>query len=84
MLDIRIPIGLMFVIIGPILLVYGLVTQFTDRALYEVHSLGINVNLEWGLVLSAFGAMMLALAWRAGHAPKPAADSASPPGATGH
>ncbi len=32
MLDIRIPIGLMFIVIGPILLTYGLVTQFTDRA----------------------------------------------------
>ena len=70
MLDIRIPIGLMFIVIGPILLTYGLVTQFTDRALYETHSLGINVNLYWGLVLSAFGAFMLALAWRARRATK--------------
>ena len=60
-LDIRLPIGLMFTIIGVALAGFGLVS---DRALYE-RSLGINVNLWWGLVLLAFGASMLALATRA-------------------
>ncbi len=61
MLDVRIPIGLMFAVIGPILVVYGLVS---DPALYDRHSLGINVNLWWGLVLVAFAALMLGMAWR--------------------
>ena len=46
-LDIRIPIGLMFGIIGAILAVFGLVS---DPKIYD-RSLGINVNLSWGCVL---------------------------------
>jgi len=60
-LDVRLPIGLMFTIIGVALTGFGLVS---DRAIYE-RSLGINVNLWWGLVLLAFGVSMLALATRA-------------------
>ena len=60
-LDIRLPIGLMFTIIGVALTGFGLVS---DRAIYE-RSLGINVNLWWGLVLVVFGVSMLALATRA-------------------
>ena len=63
-LDLRIPIGGMFTIFGVILIVYGLVS---DPAMYE-RSLGINVNLWWGLVLLAFGLVMLTLALRAGRA----------------
>ena len=54
-LDLRLPIGLLFSLFGVILVVYGLVS---DSGLYE-RSLGINVNLWWGLVLLAFGLMML-------------------------
>jgi hypothetical protein len=60
-LDIRIPIGLMFGIIGLILVAFGLAS---DPEIYR-RSLGINVNLIWGGVLVAFGAVMLALAQRA-------------------
>jgi hypothetical protein len=61
-LDLRLPIGLMFSIFGVILSGFGLVS---DRAIYE-RSLGINVNLWWGLVLLAFGLVMLTFALRAG------------------
>ena len=67
-LDIRLPIGLMFTIIGAILVVFGLVS---DPIIYETHSLGINVNLIWGSVLLAFGAGMLGMAWRAYRRSKP-------------
>lgn len=60
-LDIRIPIGLMFGIIGLILSVFGLVS---DPKIYRC-SLGINVNLIWGWVLLAFAAFMLTMAYRA-------------------
>ncbi len=60
-LDIRLPMGLMFTILGAMLVVYGLVSP---TAIYS-HSLGIDVNLWWGLVLLAFGLAMLALAFRA-------------------
>jgi hypothetical protein len=54
-LDLRLPIGLMFSIIGVLLVVFGLVS---DDAIYG-RSLGINVNLWWGLVLLGFGLVML-------------------------
>jgi hypothetical protein len=60
-LDLRLPIGLMFTVFGVMLAVYGLVA---DRAIYD-RSLGINVNLWWGLVLLAFGLVMLGFAIRA-------------------
>jgi hypothetical protein len=60
-LDIRIPIGLMFGIIGLILMVFGV---FSDPEIY-LRSLGINVNFNWGCVLLAFGLFMLGMAWRA-------------------
>jgi hypothetical protein len=68
-LDIRTPIGLMFSVFGVILSVYGLLG---DRAIYG-RSLGINVNLIWGLALLAFGASMLLLGTRRGRLPKESA-----------
>ena len=59
-LDIRIPIGLLFVIVGGLLVAYGLIS---DRALYR-RSLGININLWWGLAMLAFGAFMIFLGRR--------------------
>ena len=61
-LDVRFPIGLMFSVFGVLLAVFGLVS---DPGIYEAHSLGINVNLDWGLVLLLFGVAMLGLAIRA-------------------
>jgi len=60
--DLRLPMGMMFAILGAILTVYGLVA---DRAIYD-RSLGINVNLWWGLVLLAFGLLTLVFALRGG------------------
>ncbi len=63
-LDLRLPIGLMFTIFGAMLTGYGLVS---GDAIYA-RSLGINVNLWWGLVLLGFGLVMLGLAIRARNA----------------
>ena len=52
-LDIRWPIGLMFTLIGALLAVFGLVKST------ESVSLGININLIWGIVLLVFGVFML-------------------------
>jgi len=60
-LDVRWPIGGLFTITGALLVTYGLVS---DPAIYQ-KSLGINVNLWWGIVLLVFGLSMLALAYRA-------------------
>jgi hypothetical protein len=62
-LDIRIPIGLMFLIIGAIVGVYGIATNGDE--MYVTHSLGININLIWGIVLVLFSLTMLGLAWGA-------------------
>jgi len=61
-LDVRLPIGLMFSIFGVLLAGFGLVS---DHQIYEARSLGINVNLGWGVVLLVFGAVMLGFALRA-------------------
>ena len=76
MLDIRIPIGLMFAVLGPILIVFGLISGLSGSEMYNEHSLGINVNLWWGLVLLAFGAYMLAMAYLAARKPKKPTGSA--------
>jgi hypothetical protein len=55
-LDIRIPLGLVFLLIGGIMGAFGLYTH-GDAALYQ-KSLGININLVWGGLMFAFGAIM--------------------------
>jgi len=57
-LDVRLPMGLLFALIGVILLVHGFTA---DPAIYDSHSLGININTRWGAVILAFGACMLFL-----------------------
>ena len=57
-LDLRIPMGLMFTLVGIILTVYGLATRGSD---IYVKSLGMNANLDWGVVLLVFGAGMFLL-----------------------
>jgi hypothetical protein len=69
-LDVRLPIGLMFSLFGALLAVFGAVS---DPRIYEEHSLGINVNLGWGVVLLLFGVTMLAFALRSRRAAKAAA-----------
>ena len=58
--DLRIPLGLMFSVFGLILTGVGL---FGGAELTE-KSLGINMNLWWGLVMLVFGLAMLGLAFR--------------------
>jgi len=59
-LDIRFPIGVLFTLFGLVLTVFG---AFSNRGLYE-RSLGININLLWGVVLLLFGVAMLWLGRR--------------------
>jgi protein-S-isoprenylcysteine O-methyltransferase Ste14 len=60
-LDIRLPIGMFFTLLGILLAVFGFLS---NPSLYA-QSLGINVNLGWGIVLFFFGLLMLYLATRA-------------------
>jgi hypothetical protein len=60
--DLRLPIGIMFSLFGAIIAIFGLATNGSD--IYKTHSLGININLVWGIVLLVFGLFMLFLALR--------------------
>ncbi|HEV7593702.1 MAG TPA: hypothetical protein VGO33_01800 [Gemmatimonadaceae bacterium] len=55
--DIRIPIGILFLALGVILSIYGVVTR-SDVTLYG-RSENIVINLWWGLVMIVFGGLML-------------------------
>ena len=61
-IDIRLPLGMMFSLVGLLLVILGLVM---GNETFE-RSLGINVNLWWGLVLVIFGATMLFFGRRGG------------------
>ena len=54
-LDIRLPIGLLFGILGVLLLIFG---ALSDPAIYQ-RSLGYNINLDWGGIMAVFGLVML-------------------------
>jgi hypothetical protein len=72
-LDIRLPIGGLFTVLGVILAGYGLATG-DDPSLY-LRSLRVNVNLWWGMVMLAFGVgLLLSATFYAGKrlSPRPA------------
>ena len=56
-LDVRLPIGSMFVVIGALVGGYGLATS-SDSEQYA-RSASININLWWGLIMFIFGALLL-------------------------
>jgi hypothetical protein len=58
-LDLRVPMGLMFTLVGIILTAFGIATR-GNVELYA-RSLGINVNIWWGIVLLIFGQIMFQL-----------------------
>jgi hypothetical protein len=59
-LDIRIPLGLLFAIVGAMLAIFGTVSDGAAGA----HTAGLNIDLWWGLAMAAFGGLMLWLARR--------------------
>jgi membrane protein implicated in regulation of membrane protease activity len=65
-LDVRLPIGVMFTLFGVIIAIYGMVS---DPAIYQ-RCLDININLWWGLVMVAFGGVLLIMALRSARAKK--------------
>ncbi|MGH9602401.1 MAG: hypothetical protein ACRD24_08415 [Terriglobales bacterium] len=76
-LDIRLPIGLMFAVMGLLLMGFG---YFGDPAIYA-RSLSVNVNLIWGFVLLVFGSAFLFLGRRGSKQAR--SGGASPPGEAG-
>lgn len=65
-LDLRIPIGLLLAIVGLVLSIYG---ALADPSIYR-RSLGLNINLYWGLALLLTGSILLIAARRAARSPK--------------
>jgi hypothetical protein len=62
MVDIRIPIGLMFSIFGVLITGYGFFT-ISNTEMYR-KSLGVNVNIIMGILMLIFGLIMLYFVWR--------------------
>jgi hypothetical protein len=58
-MDIRLPLGIIFSLYGVILVGTGVLGK---QNVYE-RSVGININLVWGLVLLGFGILMFLLGW---------------------
>ncbi|MEI7733156.1 MAG: hypothetical protein WCO56_26525 [Verrucomicrobiota bacterium] len=65
-LDIRLPIGIMFSLVGALLVLAGISAKPDDLK----PSLGININLWWGFILLVFAGWMLFMAWRVKSAPQ--------------
>jgi multisubunit Na+/H+ antiporter MnhG subunit len=61
-LDIRIPLGLIFLLIGGLMTIYGFVTR-NAADIYQ-KSMGVNLNLTWGLIMFVFGLIMFYLGRR--------------------
>jgi uncharacterized membrane protein HdeD (DUF308 family) len=57
-LDLRIPLGVMFSIVGALLSIYGLVTRGSE---IYARSAGLDINLIWGIVMLVFGLAMFLL-----------------------
>ncbi len=81
-LDLRIPMGLMFLIVGAILSIYGLATM--GSPIYA-KSVGMNINLVWGIVMLVFGGTMFLLGQRSQRRPVQQVEgTARPLGHGGH
>ena len=65
-LDLRIPMGLMFTIVGASMSLFGFFTRGSE--IYD-RSAGMNINLIWGLVMLVFGVAMFVLGRRADKRP---------------
>jgi hypothetical protein len=82
-LDLRIPMGLLFTIVGAIMTIFGLFTR--GSVIYE-RSAGMNINLIWGLVMLVFGLTMFLLGRASDRraAAQPIEGTARPLGGRGH
>lgn len=65
MLDLRMPIGMMFLIIGALLVGQGFFCPVST----PLGVASINLDLIWGLVMGLFGLIMVALSSKPGASP---------------
>jgi len=57
-LDLRIPLGLLFLLVGVLLSIYGFVTRGSE---IYARSADMDINLIWGIVMLVFGVSMFLL-----------------------
>jgi hypothetical protein len=62
-LDVRLPIGGLFTVLGLLIGAYGIATA-GDAGLYA-RSLSVNINLWWGGAMLVFGLLLVTLGLRA-------------------
>ena len=60
-LDIRIPLGLIFLITGGLITFWGIVTRHSD---IYAKSMDVNINLVWGVLMLVFGLAMFLIGRR--------------------
>lgn len=63
MLDVRIPIGLLFAIVGALLVGQGLLFPHVSEIPYQGTIVKFNLNLMWGGLMGLFGISMAALSF---------------------
>jgi hypothetical protein len=73
-IDIRLPIGILFTLLGAILTGYGALVDTSHFG----QSSGININLDWGVVLLIFGILMYLLGRKGARSASQQAGSRSP------
>ena len=61
MIDLRLPIGIFFILVGIIMTVYSIISPAYIPHIKE----SINIDLYWGIVLLIFGIPMTLFGWRA-------------------
>ncbi|MGC8623799.1 MAG: hypothetical protein ACP5VQ_00865 [Phycisphaerae bacterium] len=61
MMDLRLPIGIFFVLVGCIMVGYGVISPHDIPHISEK----ININLYWGILLLLFGLPMAIFGWKA-------------------
>ena len=66
-LDLRIPMGLLFTLVGAIMSVFGFITRGSD--IYQ-RSDGMNINLIWGVIMLIFGITTYLLGRRSDKRPR--------------
>lgn len=62
MLDVRLPIGLLFLVLGAMLAVYGYMNPPLEKLYISQIGLPLNINVPWGILMFLFGVVMVSLA----------------------
>lgn len=62
MLDVRLPIGWLFLVLGVMLALYGYANPPAENMLLGQVLLPLNLDVPWGILMALFGLSMVSLA----------------------